>query len=415
MVNLTRLCCYRKEEDECDTVLLPRDNEPKSPIDRPSLHTQKLDYLPGLLYTDNLKQKELGSQGLVTSPDGSYSYNHATSVPPSYYLNDHGFPYEINMDRGGVVTKPDGSHAAAIADGLGGHTFFSAFVAHMICDFFLRTFAEKSMDFTENSEANKELAQALFVECALELQQALPSTLHGASTALFAECVPIGARMYRLQAIALGDGAVFHINSKTQEVTQLNTISRSLDKEGKPDITSTGGCIYSDAHIEGKKNIIASTAEISEDDYVLLVTDGFLDNVRDGKVKEMIQLVAFQPFFDLPFDKLVNHAPFRSGQLPTIDSINWCITLTTAIRSSYPLPTAEQVTKRLANYTKLVTYVRAQAEERYYVRQPKKQMITTMQQSDTKSEPDAEPAYPSNEPKTDDYMIITMSPARKHV
>src|SRR5690349_21044452 len=106
-----------------------------APISTTSLDTNNLHLLPASLHTNDV-QNQLVSQGFFTSSDQSYAYSHESSVCLSSWQCD-GVQYVVNMDRGGVVERPDGSHAACIADGCGGDGYFSAFVAQMICDYFL--------------------------------------------------------------------------------------------------------------------------------------------------------------------------------------------------------------------------------------------------------------------------------------
>src|SRR5437660_10462035 len=88
-------------------------------IAMPELSIKKLHLLPAILYTDELLQEQLSSQGPFTAPDNSYAYSHESSVSLSYFMDHMQLPCSVNMDRGGVITRPDGSHAACIADGLG--------------------------------------------------------------------------------------------------------------------------------------------------------------------------------------------------------------------------------------------------------------------------------------------------------
>jgi hypothetical protein len=149
------------------SATIENDHNCPNPADQISifnLNTDILHLLPAHLYGNRLLEEQLGSQGFFSSACSTYASHHETSVPLSYNLNEAGFPYVINMDRGGVLTKSDGSHAACIADGVGGTGYFSAFVAQMICEFFFNIFSEKSatrdaMDFSENVQHNRQIAQ----------------------------------------------------------------------------------------------------------------------------------------------------------------------------------------------------------------------------------------------------------------
>lgn len=376
------------------------------------LDTDNLSCLPASLETDPSKKDQLASQGFFASPDESYACSHETSKSFSYWLNEKGLPYLINMDRGGVVTKQDGGHTACIADGVGGAGYFSAFVAHMICEYFLNPFSAKALNFTENMAQNQEIADDLFQELVNHIEMLSPNTLTGSSTALLVDCLPIGQRnnkqMYRIQVAAIGDCAVIHIDSEEKKASQLNKINRRHTLHGKPDVSSTGGHIRSSGGIRHPENIIAAISEASEDDYLILVTDGFLDNVRDGKVTEVIELVAFNPLFDQPFEKLASYKRFwecpRCSTLPTIENIIQFIHTNCSEKSPFvEKPTTAQIAKRLANYTKLVTYYRSQLEEAYYKTVPKKPMGSKSTHTSSNHDDDI--------PKTDDYMIITMKPS----
>jgi serine/threonine protein phosphatase PrpC len=390
------------------------DLEVKAPdISIPSLNTNNLNLLPASLHTDELLAIQLGSQGFFKSCDNSYAYNHESSVCSSYYQYTEQIPYVVNMDRGGVVRRPDGSHAACIADGVGGDGYHAAFVAQMICEHFLNTFSHKSMGFTEDPILNKKIAAEVFQACADQVSKLSPNTLIGGSTALFVECVPAGQRdeknRYLIQVAALGDGAIIHINSEENKILQLNTIHRYNN-----DRYDCGGCVSSWGFIKNQENIVASSVEASEDDYILLVTDGFLDNVRDDKVLEVVELVAFHPFFDQPFEKLVNYNRFwedkSSPQLPTIEDIKKFILDNDVEKvSTVQKPTSEQITKRLANYTKLVTYLAYRLEDATYTRRLSEPQVVSKPQVATTSTTNAH----DHDPKTDDYMIITMTPGSK--
>ncbi|MBS0656013.1 MAG: protein phosphatase 2C domain-containing protein, partial [Verrucomicrobia bacterium] len=325
-----------------------------------SLPTDCFSRLPAALID---YAKELGSQGFYVSPDGSCAYSHETSYPLSFFLKDK-TPCIVNMDRGGVVSRPDGSVAACVADGVSGGGYFSAFVAHMVSDYLLRAFSDKSLPFTDDAEANKKIAQELFAACGTYTNNlSEPTHCRGQSTVLFAECIPVGARdgkkVYCVQVAALGDGAAFCINGQTQKVTQLNTITRVLNSQGKQSVNDTGGCIHAHGFIESKGNTSTARWEALEGDYIVLATDGLLDNARDEKVEELIQYIAFNPFFDRPFEELVKYPrTWEKGyefKLPTIEEISHLIECSTGSPVSFDLhPTAEQITKRLANYIKLV-------------------------------------------------------------
>lgn len=376
------------------------------------LDIKYLNFLPASLETDVSKEAQLGSQGFFEASDGSYACVHGSSNAPSFLLNEKGMPYLINMDRGGVVVNPEGGHAACIADGLGSGGYFSAYVAHIICKYFLKTCSAKSCDFIWNSGRNEQVADDLFDDCANEVEYHSPNFLTGSSTALFVNCVPTDKRndkqMYRIWVTALGDCAAIHINNEKKTACQLNKIKRSLTSNGKPDVKSTGGHIRSDGSMRHPENIVVSTIEATEDDFLVLVTDGFLDNVRENKVNEVIGLVAFTSLFDEPFEKLATYNRFwecpEDSTLPTFDDLVKFISINANEKEFSPKrPTTSQITKRLENYIKLVTYYRSQMEENYYKTVPKQTMGAKRKDTSVSNRDD-------KIPKTDDYMIITMNP-----
>ncbi|MBS0654235.1 MAG: hypothetical protein JSR46_00515 [Verrucomicrobia bacterium] len=384
-------CCYQSDTDQYG----PLKNDPSPadysscqvseiPISMPRLSTETLELLTPFLGQYDAREDQLGSQGLYVSPDGSYAYNHASSLPSSYFKIQKGLPFAINMDRGGVVCRKNGSLAACIADGVSGAGYFSAYVAHMIADYFLQQFATHSLPFTEDMEKNSHIALKLFADCTNHVHARTPGKLHGASTALLVECMPTENTKYLVKAIALGDSAVFHINTAERTSTQLNKINRKCDEEGKPIRKDSGGCIHSNGKIYLHENICAAYTYAEESDYLVLVTDGFLDNVKDGRVNELIALVAFHPFFDKFFELLMRLRKRwdYTSELPSIEQLYQFISDNSLeeIRD-FPRPTAEQITTRLATYVKIVTT--------YY--RPEK-------------------LHSDDAPKPDDYMIITISP-----
>ncbi|MBS0654840.1 MAG: hypothetical protein JSR46_03600 [Verrucomicrobia bacterium] len=390
-----------------------------------TLCTNNVSLLPGSLID---MEKQLGSHGFYESSDGSFSYNHATCVPIAYYQYEHSVrhqmwpcEFEVNMDRGGVVTRPDGSLAACIADGAGGGGYFSAFVAQMISEYCLKRFALEPMKFIGDAEADKRTAQKLIVEsCAHVGVQSPVGQNNGSSTLLFAECVPIGIRdgkaRYRVQVVSLGDCAAIHINCETKKATQLNSIKRELNEQGKPTIMSTGGLIGTHFRAFGFENIDAHLSEASEDDYIVLVTDGFTDNVREGYIEEMVQFVAFNPFFDQSYtDREKYPRDWEQGgncKLPTMEEIScFLITYGGTLNPIFERPTAAQITKRLANYTSLVTATLKVGQEQLYsklLEEGKKAQALFGTNQIQEPKPIEEDV---NDPKTDDYMIITMSPS----
>ncbi|MBS0654304.1 MAG: hypothetical protein JSR46_00875 [Verrucomicrobia bacterium] len=385
-------CFHRLSEHQIDTAPLPLTGveveTETALISMPSLCTNNLHLLPASLETDEVQKAELGSQGFFISDDGSFTYSHESNVSLSFYKSDLGLPFAVNMDRGGVVTRPDGSHAACIADGASGDGFFSAFVAQMICEHFLKTYLCKSMQFTENSIQNRLIATDEFYNCAQVVHKQSPNALQGSSTALFVECVPVGQKnqknLYRVQTIALGDGAAFLINFGENKIAQLNKITRRLDSQGYPDATHAGGLISSKAYIERLENTCATYIEASEDDYIILVTDGFLDNVRDDQDLQLTYFIARHPFFDQPVEQLTKYDRFwenwqdwRKTQLPTIEQLKKFICDNSkGHKFVFPKPTPEQVTKRLATYVKLITHHDTRLESALYKREmPKPEVL----------------------------------------
>ncbi|MBS0655415.1 MAG: protein phosphatase 2C family protein [Verrucomicrobia bacterium] len=305
------------------------------------------------------------------------------------------------------MTRPDGSHSACIADGTGGCGYYSAFVAHMVCRYFLKTVSDEPMWFTDDTKRNKIVAESKFLDCAFDAHIRTPSSLHGESTALFVDCVPAerknGKQMYRLQVASIGDCAAFRIDAQEKRATQLNTIHR---EEIKGEISS-GGVIVSSGDLYNEKNAVTAIAEAAEDDCIVLVTDGFFDNAEEGKVIETVELVAFHPFFDRPIEQLLECSRFweqsYSATLPTLDTVKTVISENAPdLTLDEEMPTPAQITKRLAAYIRFVTHSRSAEEEAYYKTIPQSQFNGTSWSG-----------YNGVPPKTDDYMIITMKPGAR--
>ena len=389
---------------------------------------------------DALLIKELGSQGFFQSKDGAYASSHESSMSTlSYYTKNVTpvrMPQGLNMDRGGVVARVDGGYSACIADGLSSEGYLSALTAQLVCYILMKRAAQEEIaHFTPNLYLNKKLAEDVFNSCASFLRQyTFDGASYGSTTALFVDCIPtideLGQKSYRAQGGSLGDGAIIHICTAQKKAVQLNTITRMMNDHGLPDIRDAGGAIRSTGDIFGLNKMSEFNVHLACDDFLILVTDGFLDNVAENNVSNIVEIVMSCPLFDLPLDVLRNYPRFWEEKdpytVPTANELREFILKHDGEFGVEEVLTAPIITKRLANYIKLVTYnlfmfkdaklsqladaldtirvEKVSEDERLLAKNVAKSIRQELYNCDK-----ANIAKP-NSPKLDDCMIITLKP-----
>ncbi len=269
--------------------------------------------------------KKIYSQGIVSSPDENAVLFHDSTYPPLLHKLEYGSNYArgINMDRGGFGKRKDGSLFACLFDGTGGGGLASAYAAQ---------------DFT--LAMLHELEQSpLKVEDKEEVKNLLHKTSHTNDAPYGdATCVAVDILPDELRAIALGDSGIIHIEKKTKKAHLFETIL----KEDRTNTQDTGGCMGRGGRFYHPENICLFSTPISKGDFIVLASDGLLDNLARGEENELLTLIVTNSVFD--------EEASLPGQyeLPDID------VLSTFYEESFP-SSPLQIVKRLNNYIKSVT------------------------------------------------------------
>jgi serine/threonine protein phosphatase PrpC len=372
-----------------------------------NIHMPKLDlnymdkdYIDKILPTDSTFCKEMASQGFQSDAlMGAWSYSH--------YSTNYGL-VDPNMDRGAVVLHPDGRMSACIADGVSGDGPLSTFVAQLSCQYIALELNKAPLHFTENLQANQQIVSTLLQQCAASIKNEFTlkrrwedTRFKGSSTIAFATCSPVGNNLHKVHVGALGDSAVFHLSRTDKQITQLNQIHRDLLPGGRGwNLSDCGGCIMASGTLYKLPNLEVSSSLICEQDLLILVTDGLIDNLPEQQIPQAIRLIACHSFFDRSLDDLLKMK--RSWCLGSIPSIPTVQELEGFIRDNDPSGlndsaeiTTELVTKRLSTYLEWLT-------------QPVYCMIDRVAQGLQRGPV----LHALGMPKLDDCMIITIKPYR---
>ncbi|MBS0655553.1 MAG: hypothetical protein JSR46_07245, partial [Verrucomicrobia bacterium] len=253
---------------------------------------------------------DLGSQG--AHGNRNYHFCHASTSPAMDYAHNYDKRFaakSLNMDRVGYRTNDDGSNQFFLCDGTGGGGILSAVLAQLVVSTGLEELSRKRALCSEERRGEIEL---LLQECAkatgnIKIFSELDESCCGSTTVCFADCIPTGIvdnkKTYQLNVASLGDCGVFHFDHKMQELTQQNTIKRKKNTFGVEDLSDCGGQILANGKIDRLTDMSLSQKEgVTEDDFIIGVTDGVLDNVHQKDTAAVLSFVITNPFFDRPFN-----------------------------------------------------------------------------------------------------------------
>lgn len=300
--------------------------------------------------------QQIGSQGFV---DGwTYAFSHNTTTPVEEYSVKYGsvtprFLEEcelpsllvsldgLNMDRGGIGRRINGSHIAVLAGGIDDDD--AVFSMHAA-----QGFSEHGLELLESnprmfhSGDRTEVGKRFFETLVAAPGPALRAQ-RGIATCIATSTKKLSEDLYEVAGASIGNCAVLHYDREQGTITQLN----------RPQIIIDGRAIESTGHIEAgvKVHELENTVGFSEiahrDDLIILATDGLMDNVSS---LEMIHTIISQSFFDT-----VPTVPYNSQALP-------CDADFPAFSSYYLTPTPTEVVTRLQNYVKWAVRQRTDLE-----------------------------------------------------
>lgn len=375
------------------------------PIVSPQLDRRSLENLDELLARrDPELLRQLDSSPDYAEPHAAYS--HESSITLAYYRSE-GAPCRLNMDRGGFVKRADGTFACCLADGAGGSGVISAFTAAIIVNYVLGYLYSHPLGFSDKKLLHVE-AKRLFSQWAEALATEVPFTYHargkrGFTTCIFADCSHFDAASCRVNIASLGDSAAFHISRDEKKAYLLNKMTRVVTAEGQVDVTDMGGWISSAGEIDRLRSLSTHVAVIPKKDFIVLVSDGLIDNLYAGSEEEIVSIVSFSPFFDTPLNTLLSFTRSweqdRMPRLPTATQLKEFIAANSSPELLDVPLTAPIITNRLKMYVQFVTYSQSVHEE----------AICSYRESPYKSRPKSY-LKPADEPKTDDHLIITIAP-----
>ncbi|MDR3624545.1 MAG: hypothetical protein P4L16_05345 [Chlamydiales bacterium] len=304
-----------------------------------------------------IQMNKIGSEGIVVAPEGSFAYSHASTVPPEYYLKkypnvDDKFCAQnyltkfyvtsmegMNMDRGAVGSRYDGTHFACLADGVGGGGIFSMHAAQGFCEQAIRELDSNPSLLTSKNpdKRGKELFERLVnAPGPAQIESA------GAATMVVAATETRSDGFYNINGAALGDSVVIHVDGDKHAATQLNVVKR---KEGSK--SDSGGQILAGTGLEKEENICGFSKKVKKEDLVILASDGLTDNIVSI---DLLPLILYNPFFDSQKEPRA-----FSKDLPDRKELE-------ALLQEERTPTPEQAVTRLNNYVEWVIFQRRQME-----------------------------------------------------
>ncbi|MBE7051784.1 MAG: Stp1/IreP family PP2C-type Ser/Thr phosphatase [Ruminococcaceae bacterium] len=230
-----------------------------------------------------------------------------------YGASDVGKIRKVNEDSFYIQTY-DSNHALAIvADGMGGHKGgkkASALAVKVISEYF-----EALMPALLGYNG-RQLKHSLLKSCkkaneAIFSEASLSDELSGMGTTIVA-CFLHGTKLYVLNA---GDSRLYIINDEIKQITKDHSLVGEL--------MSLGVISANQALNHPQKNVITKalgadenidadiySLKLSENDYILLCTDGLTNMVDDEKIAQIIKT---EPDIDSAAKKLINEAKESGG------------------------------------------------------------------------------------------------------
>ena len=368
----------------------------------------------------------IGSQGLKTSKHSAYS--HESTIPSEYYANKYDIDQVrkdcplsdqvkslegLNMDRGGIVERSDGTIAACLCDGVGGGGVFSMHAAQAFTDEALKYLQTKEARFYAN---NQSLGINLFNRLVTAPGPANDNNA-GSATCVVATSRRLSDDEFEVHGAAIGDSVALHLDGTTFKITQLNVIGRKGNSA-----KDSGGQIQAGAGIVDPKKISEFSLKVRRGDIIILASDGLTDNVTSV---ELISTIVRKSFFDKKIQFTRDHR-----LLPSQEELSRY--------TDSPTISPDQVVTRLKNYVEWVTrYKRNFESDGYKTEAEREQLIKENGKELSSFEPNKELDFQelkilkkfyelkrleraldvikevqdSKCGKTDDVMIMAFSPA----
>lgn len=337
------------------------------------------------------------SQLLVASPFKSLVFFHDSTVPSNEY-GDHFH----NSDHGGFGHGKDGTNFGAIFDGCGS-SIWAMKAAQAFTEASLKELAKSHREIKGSLSEIKEKAVDLFRTIARASEA-------GNATGGFVVFERLSATGFQVNGAAVGDVAIIHVDRTRGSAFQLNQV----DKNNPHDKRDPGGSICSsqpnDPDIQ-KPSVFSKP--VHHQDFIILASDGLIDNIQEGQAEKIIPLIIFSPVFDKDLAELVKMKKPWLDQNP--DSLPSKEDLKDFIGGIDKLDRNvdnEVVAKRLNKYIKMIT---SEATEFIY---NANQSVSAMNKDPKISQEDQEgiktafkekaSSFPC---KTDDCMIIVLSPS----
>ncbi len=283
--------------------------------------------------------ESISSQGEIHSPEGKVCLIHDSTYPPLLHEVEYGHEFSrgINMDRGGIGRRDDGSFYGCLFDGTGGGGLDSAYAAQDFTEEMLKGLRQKIPQLTVD------LATNLMVQSSLAISQV--GSFYGDATCVFVDTTP-----HLLQGAALGDSGIIHIDGKTKKAHLFETIL----KDDRQNMSDTGGCISRRGMIYRPDNICVLVQEIQPGDFIVLASDGLIDNLFRSEESEVITQIINSSFFDGE-----NFFDEELGELPDADTL---------ARRLLPYKqtalTSITIARRLNRYLRLITAKKREALKR---------------------------------------------------
>ncbi len=241
------------------------------------------------------KSDSISSQGLIASTDERAILIHDSTYPPLLHKLEYGPDYSlgVNMDRGGFGIRDDNTIYACLFDGTSGGGLDSAYAAQDFTDEMIRQLGNSHIPISEDSDQARRLVTELLVRSSL----AKPSrpSMYGDATCIFVDIAPLSQKgLYMLNGGALGDSGIIHIDSTSKRAHLFETIL----KDDRTNTADTGGCLTRRGMIYRPDNICVLSTQVAAKDFVVLASDGLLDNLSRDEEDDVLSLIVNSPFFD---------------------------------------------------------------------------------------------------------------------
>ncbi len=287
------------------------------------------------------KWDTISSQGMQLSSDEKACLIHDSTYPPLLHKLEYGPEYSlgVNMDRGGMGLRSDGTYYACLFDGTSGGGLDSAYAAQDFTDVMLDELGKCHVPITEDNDQARKAVTELMVRASFAKSK--KNALYGDATCVFIDIAPESTKgLFTLNGGALGDSGIIHVDGKTKMAYLFETIL----KDDRTNTSDTGGCVSRRGMLYRPDNISVLSKEVISGDFVVLASDGLLDNLSRGEESEVLSLIINSTYFDA-------EANFDVTSTPSADDLK-------AYLESYPVDsnlTAEKIATRLNRYIRMLT------------------------------------------------------------